>query len=235
MLSILFLGFLIGMRHALEADHVAAVASLVTKDTSMASSVKHGVAWGLGHTITLFAFGSAVILMDSLMPKHLALGLEFIVGLMLIILGIDVLKRLYQNKVHFHRHKHNDGKEHFHAHSHKGEKEHKLENHDHEHANRFPLRALFVGLIHGMAGSAALILLTLQTVKSPVLGLLYMCLFGLGSIIGMAALSIIISIPLRYSPKGLTWLHNGFHFVIGIITIAIGTILVYESGIILMS
>ena len=229
MFSILFLGLLIGMRHALEADHVAAVASLVTKETSVANTVKHGAVWGLGHTITLFIFGSIVILMDSLMPEKIALGLELVVGLMLIILGIDVIKRVYKEKVHFHRHKHNDGKEHFHAHSHKGEKEHKPEVHEHEHKSRFPLRTLFVGLMHGMAGSAALILLTLQTVKSPFIGILYMLLFGVGSMLGMAVLSVIISIPLRYSSNGLTWLHNGFHIAIGVTTIILGTALAYES------
>ena len=234
MVSILFLGFLLGMRHALDADHIAAVASLITKNNSISDSVKQGVVWGLGHTITLFLFGSIVILMDSLMPERIALGLELAVGLMLIVLGMDLLKRLHKNKVHFHRHTHDDGHEHFHAHSHKGEKEHSPQNHKHEHTKGFPLRALFVGLMHGMAGSAALILLTLQTVKSPITGLFYMGLFGLGSIVGIAALSVVISIPLRLSPKSLTWAHNGFHIAIGVATILLGTALAYESRAILM-
>ncbi len=234
MFSILFLGFLIGMRHALEADHVAAVASLVTKNSSLTNSIKQGTVWGLGHTVTLFLFGSIVIVMDSMVPERIALGLELVVGLMLIVLGVDVLRRLLKDKVHFHIHKHKDGQEHFHAHSHRGEKEHRLENHQHEHTNAFPFRALFVGLMHGMAGSAVLILLTMESVKSPIIGLLYMTLFGLGSIVGMALLSVVISIPLRYSSRGLTWLHNGFHLAIGLTTIVLGSLLAYESRIVLL-
>tara|TARA_R110002096_G_scaffold245529_1_gene437761 strand:+ start:2166 stop:2873 length:708 start_codon:yes stop_codon:yes gene_type:complete len=231
MSSILFLGILIGMRHAFEADHVAAVASLVSSNQSLRDSIKQGAIWGLGHTLTLFIFGSIVILMDTSMPERIALGLEFIVGIMLIVLGIDVIRRLMKNKVHFHSHKHESGEEHFHAHSHKGEIKHNSNEHRHEHNRSFPLRALLVGLMHGMAGSAALILLVLQTVKSPLTGLLYMLLFGVGSLIGMAVLSAIIAIPLQYSSRGLTWLHHGFHIVIGFTTIILGSTLTYESRI----
>lgn len=232
MASVLLMGFLIGMRHALEADHVAAVASLVNKNHSLGDSLKHGAVWGLGHTITLVAFGSMVIVMDSLVPQRFALGLEFAVGFMLILLGIDVLRRLVKDKVHFHSHKHVNEQIHFHAHSHSGQTRHNLDKHEHEHPRGFPIRALIVGLMHGMAGSAALILLTLQTVSSPLAGLLYMALFGMGSIIGMAALSAIISLPLRHSATGVSWLYNVFHIAIGITTIVLGTALAYESRIV---
>ena len=84
--------------------------------------------------------------------------------------------------------------------------------------------------MHGMAGSAALILLTLQTVSSPVLGLLYIALFGVGSLAGMAVLSVVIAVPLRWSAHGLTWLHNGLHAAVGVTTIALGATLIYEVG-----
>lgn len=232
MASVLLLGFLIGMRHALEADHVAAVASLVSKNHSIGDSLRHGAVWGLGHTLTLVMFGSMVILIDSMVPERLALGLEFAVGFMLIVLGVDVLRRLVKDKIHFHGHKHVNAQIHFHAHSHRGETHHNPDNHEHEHLEGFPLRTLFVGLMHGMAGSAALILLTLQTVSSPLTGLFYMALFGLGSIFGMAALSVIISIPLRHSATGVTWLYNVFHIAIGIATIVLGSALAYESRIV---
>ncbi|MGI9265030.1 MAG: urease accessory protein, partial [Gammaproteobacteria bacterium] len=119
---------------------------------------------------------------------------------------------------------------HFHAHSHVGEREHKPERHNHTHAEGFPVRALYVGLMHGMAGSAALILLTLQTVESPLTGLIYIALFGIGSMAGMALLSLAIAIPLRCSAKGLTWLHNGLQGVIGLATILVGAFLVFQSG-----
>jgi len=231
MLSLLFIGFLIGMRHALEADHVAAVASLATTTTSLKSAVKHGAVWGMGHTITLLLFGSIVILTDSVMPENLALGLEFVVGIMLLVLGVDVIRRMIRDKVHFHTHQHGNNKQHFHAHKHKNETVHNPKQHQHKHSSKFPRRALFIGLMHGMAGSAALILLTLQTVSSPLTGLMYMLLFGLGSIVGMAALSVVIAIPLRHSAKGLTWLNNGLQGVIGIATIVLGSTLIYDIGI----
>lgn len=231
MLSLLFIGFLIGMRHALEADHVAAVASLATNTNSLKSAIKHGAVWGMGHTITLFLFGSIVIVTDSVMPEKIALGLEFAVGIMLLFLGIDVIRKVIRDKIHFHTHQHGDNKQHFHAHKHKNEATHNPNKHQHNHSSLFPRKALFIGLMHGMAGSAALILLTLQTVSSPFTGLIYILLFGIGSITGMAALSVVIAIPLRHSAKGLTWLNNGLQGVIGIATVVLGSMLIYETGI----
>lgn len=230
-LSLLSLGFLLGMRHALETDHVAAVASLVSRSHSMGDTIRQGAVWGAGHTLTLFFFGSLVLMLDMVMPQRLADMLEFAVGLMLIGLGIDVLRRLIRDRIHFHVHTHADGERHFHAHSHAGEQGHPaVHQHAHGEASRFPFRALFVGMMHGMAGSAALILLTLQSVHSPLTGLVYILLFGVGSIAGMAALSMIIAVPLRYSAKGLTWLHNGLQVMIGMITIGVGGMMVYEIG-----
>tara|TARA_R110002074_G_scaffold36001_3_gene98085 strand:- start:206 stop:898 length:693 start_codon:yes stop_codon:yes gene_type:complete len=228
MLSLLFLGFIIGMRHALEADHFAAVASMTSKGLSTRQAIRHGVAWGLGHTITLFLFGVSVLLIDQVIPVQLAETLELIVGGMLILLGLDVLWRAYKNRIHYHLHKHGNEDPHFHAHSHMGEDEHTKSEHQHRHANEFPLRALFVGLIHGMAGSAALILLTLDTVPTIGLGIAYIVLFGFGSIVGMGLLSMIISIPLRSCSRKLTWAHNSLQILIGLTTFGIGGNLVYR-------
>lgn len=228
--SLLLLGFMFGMRHAVDSDHLAAVASLATRSDSMRDTIRQGAAWGLGHTITLLLFGSLVLILDLVMPERMAQILELMVGLMLVVLGLDVLRRLARDRIHFHTHHHEDGEVHFHAHSHAGEDGHDPRRHAHDHPAGFPLRALLVGLMHGMAGSAALILLTLQTVKSPVVGLMYIALFGIGSMLGMALLSIIIAIPLRYSARGMTLLHNGLQAVIGTATLAIGAMLVYEIG-----
>ena len=230
MFSLLLLGFLIGMRHALEADHVAAVASLASKTTSVQCAIKQGAVWGLGHTLTLFFFSSIIILSESVMPENLAIGLEFVVGIMLVFLGADVIRRLLRDRIHFHTHQHNDKVIHFHAHKHTNKRPHNSASHQHEHNPGFPLRALYVGFMHGMAGSAALIILTLQSVDSVMTGMLYILMFGIGSIIGMALLSVIIAIPLRHSAKGLTWLHNGLQAVIGIVTVALGSILIYDIG-----
>lgn len=230
--SLLSLGFLLGMRHAMETDHLAAVASLATRSHSMGETIRQGAVWGMGHTLTLFVFGSLVLLLDGIMPETLAQALELAVGLMLVGLGVDVLRRLLRERIHFHVHRHANGTLHFHAHSHAGESVHPAVHH-HRHNSResFPIRALLVGVMHGMAGSAALILLTLQTVHSPLTGMVYIALFGVGSIAGMAALSAIIAVPLRYSASGLTWLHNGLRAVIGVITLVVGGVIVYDIGI----
>lgn len=231
--SVLLLGFVIGIRHALDADHVAAVASLATRSQSISDTVRQGAFWGLGHTAALFLFGTVVLTLDAVIPERLAQGLEFLVGLMLIVLGVDVLRRMTKDRIHFHAHRHVNGAIHFHAHSHAGEKGHDPDQHYHDHSRDFPLRALFVGLMHGMAGSAALILLSLQAVDTPIQGLLYIALFGAGSILGMMGLSAVIAIPLRFSGMGqrLTCLHMGLQATIGIVTMAIGTMLAYQIGV----
>lgn len=222
MLSLLFLGFVIGMRHALEADHLAAVAALAGERHSTRGAIRQGAAWGLGHTITLFLFGGIVLSMDTVIPATMAELLEGAVGIMLVLLGGDVLRRAVRDRVHYHVHRHGAATPHFHAHSHRGDGGHASSRHAHRHDHAFPLRALTVGLVHGMAGSAALILLTLDSVESLALGIVYIALFGIGSVIGMAVLSAIISVPLRYSSNRLTWLHNGLQLAIGATTAAIG-------------
>ncbi len=223
MLSLLFLGFIVGMRHALEADHFAAMATLTSQGYSTQKAIRQGIAWGLGHSITLLVFGSIVLLMDQVIPERLAETLEIVVGGMLILLGIDVLRRAHKNRIHYHLHQHSNQNPHFHAHSHAGESKHAKSRHQHSHDNEFPLRALLIGLIHGMAGSAALILLALDSAPTVGLGLAYIAMFGTGSIFGMGLLSMIISIPIQASSKKLTWLHNGLQVSIGIGTITIGT------------
>ncbi|MDQ7010558.1 MAG: urease accessory protein [Mariprofundaceae bacterium] len=226
--GILFLGFLIGMRHALEADHVAAVASLATGSRSLRQTVMQGALWGVGHTLTLFLFGSVALMVDGVIPEQLAAMLEFAVGIMLVLLGLDVLRRLYQKRVHFHRHRHHDGVEHFHAHRHQKKQPHDDSAHQHEHSSLFPLRALLVGLMHGMAGSAALILLTMNSVENTAGALFYIAFFGIGSILGMALLSCVIAIPLRFSEQRLTRVYNGLHLSVALFTVTIGAMMIFE-------
>lgn len=230
MFSLLGLGFLIGMRHAMEADHAAAVATLATKSQSMANTVKQGLTWGLGHPITLLFFGSMVLLLEAAVPERLADWLELAVGVMLVGLGGDVLRNIIQGRIHVHVHQHPHQSPHIHAHSHQGESDHRTTDHHHTHSPAFPYRALSVGLMHGMAGSAALILLTLQQAVPPLQGIIYITTFGLGSILGMATLSIVIAIPLRYSSCSISWLHNGLQGSISAVTIAIGPMLIYTTG-----
>ncbi|MBN4076966.1 urease accessory protein [Mariprofundus ferrooxydans] len=232
MMSVLLLGFLLGMRHAVEADHVAAVASMTTQSKSLGDAMRLGATWGLGHTLTLFLFGSIVLFTDSFIPTDMAMMLEFAVGAMLIALGVDVIRRMVRQRIHFHQHVHAEGVKHFHAHSHAGEGNHDQSTHSHTHKKKLQLRPLLVGMMHGMAGSAALIVLALQTVNSTLTGMLYIALFGLGSVAGMAVLATIIMIPLRHSAQRLTGFYNGLQTTIGIGTITFGAYVMYQIGVV---
>jgi ABC-type nickel/cobalt efflux system permease component RcnA len=228
MTGLLFLGFLIGMRHAIEADHVAAVASLATRSKTPAECIRQGVFWGAGHTFTLFLFGTIVLMLDSVVPERFAAGLELAVGVMLVLLGADVLRRLRKDRVHFHTHEHEDGTRHFHAHSHAGQQAHGPAQHRHVHLD--DLRPFTVGIVHGMAGSAALVLLTVERTTSIGAGMLYMLVFGTGSILGMAILSAIIAVPLRVSAGVLDRFHEGLQWAVGLGTMTLGLATIYASA-----
>ncbi|WFU19708.1 urease accessory protein [Bradyrhizobium sp. CB3481] len=228
MFGILGLGFLLGMQHALEADHIAAVSSIAARRSHVADIVKHGLTWGLGHTLTLFVFAGAAILLGRAIPETVARPLETAVGLMLVGLGVHVLWRLWRDRVHFHRHGHADGTVHFHAHSHAGETAPHARNvHAHDHGFRW--RTLLVGLMHGMAGSAALLVLAVTQASSPMAGLGYIALFGIGSMIGMGALSTVIAVPLAISARSLTWANRALQGAVGLATVAIGITTVVET------
>src|SRR3954454_19989152 len=228
MFGILGLGFLLGMQHALEADHIAAVSSIAARRTHISDIVKHGLTWGVGHTLTLFAFAGAAILLGRAIPETVARPIEAAVGLMLIGLGANVLWRLWRDRVHFHRHGHGDGTVHFHAHSHAGEiAPHARAAHRHEHGIRW--RTLLVGLMHGMTGSAALLVLTVSQAPSPAVGLGYVALFGVGSMIGMGALSSLIAVPLAVSARWLTSVNSALQGAVGVLTVAIGITTIAET------
>ncbi len=230
MFSVLSLGFLVGMHHAMEADHVAAVSSMAARNSKLRTVVKHGLTWGLGHTITLFIFAGAAIVLGRAIPDTVAGWLETFVGLVLILLGANVLWRLWRDRIHFHAHRHGHDTKHFHAHGHAGGPisrgtPHHLQDHDHEHGFRW--RSLLIGLIHGIAGSAALLVLAVSQVGDPWLGIAYILVFGIGSIIGMGALSVAIAIPLSLSAQFLTWANRGLQLAIGLVTIGIGSWTLY--------
>ena len=231
--ALLIAGFLLGLKHATEADHVAAVAALAIRCDSLAQAIRVGCAWGVGHTLTLMLFGGAVLVLGLGVPQHAAQALELAVGLMLALLGFDALRRLRRERIHFHVHRHAEWPVHFHAHSHRGETmPHDPAQHQHPHprTHATSARALAVGFVHGMAGSAALILLTLDTAPSVAWGIAYIAVFGLGSMLGMAALSLVIAIPLRASANRPDWIHAGFSGAVGAATLALGLFIVYHIG-----
>ena len=228
MISIFLFGLLMGVRHAFEADHLAAVASLATRSRSVRGGVLQGAAWGLGHTLTLLLVGGACLLLGRAVPDAWASRLELLVGLMLLVLGADVLRRSRREHVHVHVHQHGDGTRHWHAHQHEPAAAHDPARHEHRHALHLPARAMMVGLVHGLAGSAALFLLTLQAVPSLGLGLAYIALFGAGSILGMAALSAAIMVPLQAASHRVARFQRGLETVVGCATIAIGARILYQ-------
>ena len=216
------------MQHALEADHIAAVSSIAARRSDIGDILKHGLTWGLGHTLTLFAFAGAAILLGQAIPETWSRPLETAVGVMLIGLGAHVLWRLGRDRVHFHSHSHGDGTVHVHAHSHfKETVPHARALHEHIHGFRW--RTLVVGLMHGMAGSAALLVLAVSQATSPAIGLGYVALFGIGSMIGMGILSSLIAVPLAVSARWLTSANRGLQGAVGVVTIAIGVMTILET------
>jgi ABC-type nickel/cobalt efflux system permease component RcnA len=229
-LGVLLLGMVIGMRHALEADHIAAVSSIAARETSVRRIVTHGAVWGLGHTVTLMAVTGGVMAFGLAITQALASWLELLVGVMLISLGAHVIVTLVRDRIHFHLHRHGDGTARFHAHSHRGDDApHNSFRHDHSHPRGLPVRTLLIGMMHGMAGSAALLVLTATTVGSVPLGFAYVTVFGVGSIAGMAALSAVIAVPLTWSARALTWANSGLKSAIGLATVILGIFIVDES------
>ena len=227
----LFLGFLVGMSHALEADHLAAVGTLSTEPGRSRSLALRGAVWGLGHTITLFAICATVILFGFALTEATAAALEFGVGVMLVLLGLDVLRRMRSRWVHFHAHDHGDGRPHIHAHSHQDAAgPHAQDPHHHTHPQSFPLRALFVGLIHGAAGSAGLLALAVAATHNPWVAVGYVAVFGAGSIVGMAALTFAASWPLGWAQRSALWLHRGLRLGAAALAIGIGIDVMVETG-----
>ena len=230
-LSILVVGLLLGMQHATEADHLAAVATLATRQGSLGQTLRQGVAWGVGHALTLMAFGGAVLLLGQAISPGLEQALETAVGVMLVLLGADVLRRMIRDRIHFHVHRH-------------GPRDRARPcAQPPRRGPRMPsrrtgmrirgagrCRALAVGMMHGLAGSAALVVLALQALPSAGLGLGYIALFGLGSIAGMALLSAVVALPLRLSSGGLTGLHRSMTALVGAGSCVLGIVMVVEIG-----
>jgi ABC-type nickel/cobalt efflux system permease component RcnA len=225
------MGLLLGMQHALEADHVAAVSSVVSRKKGLRSISWHGAVWGLGHTLTLLLVAGTCMVLKTRLDEKLAERLEFAVGVMLVVLGAHVLWRLWRDRVHFGAHTHVDGTRHMHAHSHAHDRHHRHEHsaHDHDHPERMPWRTLLVGTMHGMAGSAALVVLAASSIESPLAGLGYVLVFGLGSVVGMAALSAVIAVPLTWTASSLTFANRALQATIGALTIAIGLHVLLET------
>lgn len=224
LLSVLALGFVLGIKHAIEPDHVIAVSTIASQSKKLLRSSLAGVFWGIGHTATLFVFGIILILMKAEIPEKWGLSLEFLVGIMLVYLGMKTI--ISFKKIHLHRHDH-DGEDHkhLHSHTHTGTHEHK-----HRHQKVSYVKSLLIGFIHGLAGSGAMVLLTMSTVKNVWEAVMYILVFGVGTAVGMLFFTTIIGIPFVISAKKLV-LNHALTRLTGIISTSFGFYYMYNLGI----
>ena len=216
------------MQHALEADHLAAVASLTSGVISSKRAMLHGATWGIGHASTLMLLGGAALLLGFQLSEQFMRWLEFAVGGMLVGLGIKVLLGLWRERMHMHIHRHDDGTVHLHAHGHKygHETDHRQSLHKHFHKRATPgpyIQALAVGAMHGMAGTAVLLVfVAAAAIDSIVQGIGYIVIFGLGSVLGMAVLSVAVIFPATYAVSTLPKLGRALRMAVGLGTFALG-------------
>jgi high-affinity nickel permease len=252
-LAILAIGFFLGMQHATDPDHVIAVSTIVSRECSIAKAGWIGILWGCGHTLTILAVGSAIILFGLTIPTRIGLTMEFSVGLMLVLLGIlnltGVTKWLSQKfspahpKVtgeHAHLHEHNSHV-HFHFHSHGPQEEHHAESLAPPRWLASPfaklglfqsLRPLLVGIVHGLAGSAAVALLVLSTIHGAKWAVLYLLIFGVGTIAGMMLITAAIALPFSFVGYRFAWLNRGLVTASGLLSLAFGLFVCYHVGVV---
>jgi len=236
--SLLSLGFLFGLKHALDADHVAAILTIATENRTFWRSSLIGFCWGVGHTVILFVIGTAVLLFKLTIPSAWAKLFEVAVGVMLVGLGMSVAFALWRERVHLHAHYHEHppspgapgrapsrqhGEQHRHLHSHSGGA-----HHDHLHRFRLEYKSLAVGMVHGLAGSAALLLLVLAAVPSLGVGLLYILVFGAGSILGMVFLATALNIPFAMSAERTARVHQTLRAAAALFSIVLGSTILFE-------
>lgn len=248
LLSILLLGFFLGMRHATDSDHVIAVATIVSRQRRLWSAAFTGVWWGVGHSLTMLVVGGAILLFGLVIPERLGLSLEFCVALMLVFLGVlnlsGFLRRtratLADAHAHEHEHAHSHG-DYVHTHPHG----HGSEPHGHSDAQtptawldarfgggRFyrALRPLLVGVVHGLAGSAAVALLVLPIIPNPFWAMAYLGVFGVGTIAGMMLITAVIALPFLWTQARSQTIHRCLGVATGALSLGFGLFMVYEIG-----
>ena len=231
LLAALGLGIVLGIKHSLDPDHVVAVSTIVSQYKNPWRSFWVGVSWGLGHTTTLLVIGIVIIALRLTIPDRLALLLEFFVGVMLVALGLQVMYGFRKKRVHQHIHGHPE-RAHQHFHSHSREPDHDQTHHKVSGIGKPFLRkkSYLIGTVHGVAGSAALTLLVLASIDSPLAGIVYTLLFGLGSVVSMGVMTIFISFPFVFSANRLPNLNRSIQFAVGTLSVLFGGFLMYEIG-----
>jgi hypothetical protein len=227
-LGVLTFGFVLGLRHALDVDHLAAVSTIVSQRRSMWSSTLVGALWGLGHTASLLAVAVVVVALHAEIPSGLAHGLELVVAVMLIGLGLNLLRTLWRGgRLHLHVHAHG-GHAHVHPHVHAAEH---LESGAGHHQLAVGRRPFLVGLVHGLAGSAGLMLAVLATIPSPALALAYVTVFGAGSVVGMVTMSALLGVPLVLTARRFERAEGALRLCAAVGSVAVGVVLAWEIGV----
>ncbi len=225
-LTSLSLGFTVGLMHAFDPDHLVAMSTMVSRERSIRRSSLLGAMWGLGHTISLALVGLAVLVLQLTIPPSLSKGMEFAVAMMIVALGGHLI---WQSAKEFsldrHTHSH-EGPSHSHAHLHSKDEP---TNHQH-HVLRSHTKTFAIGIIHGLAGSAALILAVMTTMTSTVQGLLYIFIFGLGSIGGMLLMSTIMSMPFAFFGKWTSGWQKPAQGMIGMLAVSFGLYFAWNVG-----
>ena len=232
-LAVLGIGLVFGLRHATEVDHVVAVSTIVSQHKNVLRSAAVGAMWGAGHTAALLVIGALVLSLRVAIPERVSSWLEFGVALMIIGLGISALWRALRrsSEVHVHQHSH-DGLSHKHVHFHEKQTRHEPSSHSaHSHdVSRIGWKPLLIGTMHGLAGSGALTLLVLTQISSPWVGMLYLGIFGVGSIVGMLLMSGLIGLPFAFTSRNLTHVHHRLQTVAAILSICFGLWYAYQTS-----
>jgi High-affinity nickel-transport protein len=248
-LSIVAVGFFLGMRHATDPDHVIAVTTIVSRQRNLLKAAMTGIFWGIGHTLTIFVVGTIIILFDVVIPARIGLSMELSVGLMLIVLGVMNIASFLDSAgsitprdsevIHRHPHSHGD---YVHSHAHG----HTPETHLHR-PNQTPLtwldrlfgkiglyqqlRPLVVGVLHGLAGSAAVALLILTTIRNPHWAIAYLLVFGAGTVGGMMLITMSIASAFDFFGKRHERFSQRLGLASGLVSLAFGVVLAYQIGI----
>jgi len=250
LLAIVALGFFLGMRHATDPDHVIAVSTIISREGTVKRATLIGAAWGAGHTLTIVLVGFAIIAFRVVLPPRLGLSMELAVAIMLILLGLRNLRGLLtwsaqptvgepvaapDHGVHYHAHG-----EYVHAHSHPGAAQH-LHNPAQTPLSTVDgwfrgsemyqwLRPLIIGIVHGLAGSAAIALLVLSTITSVRWAIAYLVVFGLGTVVGMMLITLSMGSTFLYAQKRFSSVGRHVGWVAGAISVAFGIFIAYQIG-----
>lgn len=246
-LSIIAVGFFLGMRHATDPDHVVAVTTIVSRQRNLFKAALTGIFWGIGHTITIFFVGAAIILFGVVIPARIGLSMELSVGLMLILLGaMNIVTFLRTSRevapvrdeeevVHSHTHEHgNVTHQHSHVHA-------VVHSHDHQSLTWLDrtfgkigiyqqLRPLLIGIVHGLAGSAAVALLILTTIRNPRWALVYLLVFGLGTVGGMMLITMSIASAFKFFGRRHENFSHWLGLASGVVSLVFGIFVAYEMG-----